>query len=618
MMFVYSTLDARGKAIKEAIRRSKELEKQSVVLEKKSITAVIEQLQQNGCLTKEGGDFFYTPSMGSRLAVSKALSSDGWNEKILKKMQNGFRPPSDGAIFKFSIEEEGESTSGIKTVEAFITDWSPFPAAAAIAVHPSHPLLQGEHREDKDYFSGIWVRHALTGDLLPVWVCSWVRPDFGTGAVIVNPAHSEADLAFAKKVGLPIRFALAPVQMTADPDTWIQPPVIKHGKTTKTGNHDGLSVEQAMDRYFNELSQNRSAEKIKDISLRQGSIKIASSDLAIEPILEALLNVDPSQPVKIFCPTSEVENTLLFARLLWHDLYKQPFKPVVQLLQPVPLPKDETPNFELAALVSGPLDDAFKKQILSQCGAFMRNHSDLLTYPIGGVSPPIYAEIKKNLLSGNYHTAFKSLCTLQKALNGSKKNPIPAGYFACVYLLPGVDAPAGLDLSAALASIDSGANIVLDNQGPSGFKQEIPTSTSEKIETPVNSDVSYTASQSFMPPPPRRGVLENVFENGKRTVDTDAKVVSFIIDENTIANQFLIELQQKSNQLNISMELPKIVTMPSKNSDANECYVVNLSKDDFNRISQNEGAFDKLVLRTGDNSNLQPQPMGSSYGIKLT
>lgn len=27
------------------------------------------------------------------------------------------------------------------------------------------------------------MRHPLTGDLLPVWVADWVRPDFGTGAV---------------------------------------------------------------------------------------------------------------------------------------------------------------------------------------------------------------------------------------------------------------------------------------------------------------------------------------------------------------------------------------------------------------------------------------------------
>jgi len=37
-----------------------------------------------------------------------------------------------------------------------------------------------------------------------------VRPDFGSGAVLVNPAHDPADLAFGRAVGLPIRFGLAP------------------------------------------------------------------------------------------------------------------------------------------------------------------------------------------------------------------------------------------------------------------------------------------------------------------------------------------------------------------------------------------------------------------------
>ena len=44
--------------------------------------------------------------------------------------------------------------------------------------------------------------HPLTGDKLPVYVGDYVLNSYGTGAVMVVPAHDERDLIFAKKYGL--------------------------------------------------------------------------------------------------------------------------------------------------------------------------------------------------------------------------------------------------------------------------------------------------------------------------------------------------------------------------------------------------------------------------------
>ncbi|KIZ14371.1 hypothetical protein SNA_35320 [Streptomyces natalensis ATCC 27448] len=69
-------------------------------------------------------------------------------------------------------------------------------------------------------FTGRYCRHPLTGDLLPVWTASWVAPEFGTGAVLVNPGHDATDLAFAREVGLPVRFALLPAGREEAPEHW--------------------------------------------------------------------------------------------------------------------------------------------------------------------------------------------------------------------------------------------------------------------------------------------------------------------------------------------------------------------------------------------------------------
>ncbi|MET9629920.1 hypothetical protein ABZX92_20890 [Lentzea sp. NPDC006480] len=183
-----------------------------------------------------GEDWVPTPQ-----ALDAALDGPSWGEKVDAKHRKAIRR-IPGAIIHFPLEDGG-------TVDTFITDWSPLPGACAIAVHPGHPLARGEG------FTGHYARHPLTGDLIGVWTAGWVRPDFGTGAVVVNPAHSEADLDFARHAGLPIRFALADKPPTSDPDTWPQPPVIKRGVTRA-----GQPFDEAAQTYLEELQAHGHAE----------------------------------------------------------------------------------------------------------------------------------------------------------------------------------------------------------------------------------------------------------------------------------------------------------------------------------------------------------------------
>jgi len=173
--------------------------------------------------------------------LDAALSGPSWGEKVDAKHRKAIRR-IPGAIIRFPLEDGG-------TVATFITDWSPLPGACAIAVHPGHPLATGEG------FTGRYARHPLTGDLIGVWTAGWVRPDFGTGAVVVNPAHSDQDLDFARRTGLPIRFALADRPPTGDPGTWPSPPVVKRGVTRA-----GQPFDEAARHYLDELRAHGHAE----------------------------------------------------------------------------------------------------------------------------------------------------------------------------------------------------------------------------------------------------------------------------------------------------------------------------------------------------------------------
>jgi very-short-patch-repair endonuclease len=53
--------------------------------------------------------------------------------------------------------------------------------------------------------SGVFALHPLTGEQLPIWFADYVLADYGSGAVMMVPAHDERDGEFAEKFGIEIR-----------------------------------------------------------------------------------------------------------------------------------------------------------------------------------------------------------------------------------------------------------------------------------------------------------------------------------------------------------------------------------------------------------------------------
>ncbi|VFQ44175.1 hypothetical protein [Desulfoluna butyratoxydans] len=222
---------------------------------------------------------YYLPS-----AEAKAFLAT-WLENApasLGRLAKKALKPRKGALMAFPLQETEPGTEP-DALHCFTTDWSPLPAACAIAVHPHHKLAP--RGKSLPAFTGTYARHPLHGDLMPVWAVDWVAPDIGTGVVIVNPAHCAADLSFARDVGLPIRFGLVPAIPGPDSNTWIEPPVIRTGEAFRTGSPaDGLTHEAASARYLSVLTEAGRAQTVTDYSL--GARKVAEADPAtghVEP-----------------------------------------------------------------------------------------------------------------------------------------------------------------------------------------------------------------------------------------------------------------------------------------------------------------------------------------------
>lgn len=57
-------------------------------------------------------------------------------------------------------------------------------------------------------FSGLYALHPLTGDSVPVWFADYVLMDYGSGAVMMVPAHDERDDEFARQYDVPVKVVI--------------------------------------------------------------------------------------------------------------------------------------------------------------------------------------------------------------------------------------------------------------------------------------------------------------------------------------------------------------------------------------------------------------------------
>jgi leucyl-tRNA synthetase len=84
-------------------------------------------------------------------------------------------------------------------------------------------------------FTGAYAIHPLSGEQVPIWVADYVLMEYGTGAIMAVPAHDERDWAFARAMGLPIRFVVRPAGEVSAPDA----PYTDEGTLAESGEYTG-------------------------------------------------------------------------------------------------------------------------------------------------------------------------------------------------------------------------------------------------------------------------------------------------------------------------------------------------------------------------------------------
>ncbi|XP_059608612.1 valine--tRNA ligase [Phlebotomus argentipes] len=101
------------------------------------------------------------------------------------------KPVEFGVLVKFAYKVDGEDKEIIVAttrIETMLGD-------TAVAIHPKDPRYQDLH--------GKFVKHPVSGKLLPIVCDDFVDMEFGTGAVKITPAHDPNDYEVGKRHNLP-------------------------------------------------------------------------------------------------------------------------------------------------------------------------------------------------------------------------------------------------------------------------------------------------------------------------------------------------------------------------------------------------------------------------------
>ncbi len=213
---------------------------------------------------------------------------DGWPQQVLT-MQRNWIGRSTGMEITFPSANTETYTDGLTV---YTTRADTLMGVTYVAVAAEHPLAlkAAENNpelaafieecrmgsvaeadlataEKKGMATGLFVKHPVTGDELPVWIANYVLMSYGSGAVMAVPAHDERDFEFANKFNLPIKQVIdAKAADDADYSAteWQEWYGSKEGKLVNSGEFDGLDFQAAFDAFLAKLEpQNLANAKVQ-------------------------------------------------------------------------------------------------------------------------------------------------------------------------------------------------------------------------------------------------------------------------------------------------------------------------------------------------------------------
>jgi len=213
----------------------------------------------------------------------------GWPEKI-KTMQRNWIGRSEGVQIIFPGD-------GIEDISVYTTRPDTLMGATYLAVAPQHPLaLQAAEKdsalaafidkcrnvkvaeadmakmEKEGMNMGLYVRHPLTDQQIPVWVANFVLMEYGSGAVMSVPGHDQRDWEFARKYALPVIQVIEPLEATSGACDLDKEAYVVKGRLINSGSFSGLTSVEAFKAIADELGKKNLGEVMVNYRLRDWGV----------------------------------------------------------------------------------------------------------------------------------------------------------------------------------------------------------------------------------------------------------------------------------------------------------------------------------------------------------
>ena len=129
--------------------------------------------------------------------------------------------------------------------------------------------------EKKGMATGLFVKHPVTGEAVPVWIANYVLISYGSGAVMAVPAHDERDFEFANKFGLNIKQVInanGADDAEFSSTQWQEWYGSKEGTLVNSAEFDGLTFQAAFDALIAKLEPQQLANTKVQFRLRDWGV----------------------------------------------------------------------------------------------------------------------------------------------------------------------------------------------------------------------------------------------------------------------------------------------------------------------------------------------------------
>ncbi|MGC6367617.1 MAG: leucine--tRNA ligase [Candidatus Marinamargulisbacteria bacterium] len=211
-----------------------------------------------------------------------------WPERV-KNMQRQWIGKNNGTVITFDIVTPDKTD--IQPLDVFTTRPDTLMGATYVSIAPEHDQLQAllsqspnatdcqdyiqtslkkdvadrsdQNKEKTGVNTGLFARHPITNEHVPLFIADYVLTDYGTGAVMAVPAHDTRDHAFAKKYNLPI---IQVIESASGDENVMTEAYTDDGILIQSGEFTGLAnndAKTAITNHLNKINKGRQEPQYK-------------------------------------------------------------------------------------------------------------------------------------------------------------------------------------------------------------------------------------------------------------------------------------------------------------------------------------------------------------------